>query len=73
VFTLALLLSIATASVERSFSTMKLVKNMLRNTMGDEWLNANLITSVEKETSKLVDANAIRERFQNMRVRRGQF
>jgi hypothetical protein len=49
------------------------VKNRLRNRMGDEWLNANLITSVEKETSKLVDANAIRERFQNMRMRRGQF
>ncbi|CAM6083696.1 unnamed protein product [Calypogeia fissa] len=73
VITLALLLPVATASVERSFSAMKLVKHRLRNRMGDEWLNANLITSVEKETSKLVDANAIRERFQNMRVRRGQF
>lgn len=58
VITLALLLRVAT-SVVRSFSAMKLVKNSLRNRMGDEWLNANLITNVEEEISKLVDRNPI--------------
>ncbi|XP_026420678.1 uncharacterized protein LOC113316747 [Papaver somniferum] len=37
--TLALLLPVATATVERVFSAMKIVKNRLRNRMGDEWMN----------------------------------
>ncbi|KAH9783054.1 TTF-type domain-containing protein [Citrus sinensis] len=36
--TLALLLPVATATVERVFSTMNYVKNRLRSRMGDEWL-----------------------------------
>ena len=34
---LALTLPVATASVERCFSTMKLMKTYLRNRMGDEF------------------------------------
>jgi ribosomal protein S26 len=36
---LALLLPVATASVERVFSVMKIVKSQLCNKMGDQWLN----------------------------------
>ncbi|KAH9689344.1 TTF-type domain-containing protein [Citrus sinensis] len=40
--TLALILPVATATVERVFSAMNFVKNRLRNRMGDQWLNDNL-------------------------------
>ncbi|KAI5663872.1 hypothetical protein M9H77_23195 [Catharanthus roseus] len=39
---MALVLSVATATVERSFSTMNIIKNDLRNKMGDEFLNDSL-------------------------------
>lgn len=45
---LALVLPVATATVERGFSAMKLVKTTFRNKMGDTWLNDCLITYIEK-------------------------
>ena len=45
---LVLTLLVATAIVERSFSTMKYIKNELRNRMGDQWLNDCLIVYIEK-------------------------
>ena len=36
---LALTLPVAIATVERSFSAMKYIKNELRNRMGDQWMN----------------------------------
>uniref|UniRef100_A0A453M3D6 HAT C-terminal dimerisation domain-containing protein n=1 Tax=Aegilops tauschii subsp. strangulata TaxID=200361 RepID=A0A453M3D6_AEGTS len=36
---LVLILPVATASVERVFSSMSYVNNKLRNKMGDEYLN----------------------------------
>ena len=46
---LALILKVATASVERVFSAMKVVKSNLCNKMGDQWLNDRLVTYIEKE------------------------
>ena len=46
---LTLILPVATASVERVFSAMSLIKTNLRNKMGDEWLNDLMICYVEKE------------------------
>ena len=46
---LVLILPVATASVERVFSSMSYVKNKLRNKMGDEYLNNCLVTFVERE------------------------
>ncbi|XP_071924022.1 uncharacterized protein [Coffea arabica] len=40
---LALVLPVATASVERVFSAMNIVKTDLRNKMGDEWMNDCLV------------------------------
>ena len=40
---------IATASIERVFSTMNYVKNKQRNKMDDEYLNNCLVTFIEKE------------------------
>jgi hypothetical protein len=46
---LVLILPVATASVERVFSSMNYVKNKLRNKMGDKYLNNCLVTFVERE------------------------
>ncbi|KAI5660706.1 hypothetical protein M9H77_20029 [Catharanthus roseus] len=43
---LALVLPVASATVERSFSAMRTIKNDLRNRMGDEFLNDSLNCNV---------------------------
>ncbi|XP_019234827.1 PREDICTED: uncharacterized protein LOC109215253 [Nicotiana attenuata] len=50
----ALLLAVATASVERAFSAMKFIKNDMRNRMNDELLSGCLVPYVEKDAVRLV-------------------
>ena len=69
---LELTLPVATASVERCFSTMKLVKSYLCNRMGDGFLNAAVICAVEKEALRNVKNDDVINRFQKMRPRREQ-
>ena len=69
---LALLLPVATASVEKVFSAMKAVKIDLRNRMGNEWLNDSLVVNIEKEIFDSIDNELILNRFQNMDSRRNQ-
>ena len=69
---LALILPVATASIERSFSAMDIVKNRLRNRMEDDWMNDNLVTDIEKDVFDSVKNEAIMQRFQKMYPRRGQ-
>ncbi|KAL7170217.1 hypothetical protein ACSBR2_035140 [Camellia fascicularis] len=52
---LALILSVATVTVERSFSIMKYIKNRLRNQMGDRWMNDYLVTYIEKDVFDNID------------------
>jgi hypothetical protein len=40
---------VATASVERAFSTMNFVKNRLRNRMNDSLLDDCLVTFIERD------------------------
>ncbi|XP_062016273.1 uncharacterized protein LOC133732705 [Rosa rugosa] len=70
--TLALVLPVATASVEKVFSAMNIVKNPLRNRMGDQWVNDSLLVYIEKDIFNSIGNDAIMQRFQNMRSRRGQ-
>ena len=70
--TLAVILPVATASVERVFSAMNIVKNRLRNRMGDEWMNDNLIVYIEKDIFDIVDNEIIMQRYQKMKPRREQ-
>ena len=60
---LALLLPVATASVERVFSAMKAVKTDLRNRMGDEWFNDTLVVYIENEIFDSIDNELILNRF----------
>jgi len=68
---LALLLPIATATVERTFSAMNIVKNRMRNRMGDEWMNECLVTYIERDVFDTINNETIMKRFQNMAPRRG--
>ena len=67
---LILILPVATASVERVFSAMSLVKNKLRNSMGDELLNHCLVKFIEREVFLEVSEDDIVETFMKMRERR---
>lgn len=69
---LVLVLPVSTASVERSFSAMKIVKTRLRNKIGDEWMNDCLVTYIEKEVFESVSNDLIMRRFQDMTNRRYQ-
>jgi hypothetical protein len=46
---LALLLPVSTASVERSFSAMNIIKRELRNKIEDDWMNDLMVCYTEKE------------------------
>ncbi|XP_071728543.1 uncharacterized protein [Rutidosis leptorrhynchoides] len=69
---LALVLPVATAIVERCFSTMKLLKSDLRNRMNDDFLNGCLLGAIEREALARVKDETIMNRFQRMKYRRGQ-
>ena len=67
--TLALILPVATATVERVFSAISIVKNRLRNRIGDQWTNDSLIVYIEKEIVGHIDNEVIMCRFQNIKTR----
>ncbi|KAL6953921.1 hypothetical protein U1Q18_052845 [Sarracenia purpurea var. burkii] len=70
--TLALILPVATATVERAFSAMKIVKSRLRNRMGDQWMHDSLLVYIEKDMFHSITNETIMHCFQNMKSRRGQ-
>ncbi|CAN1289848.1 Zinc finger MYM-type protein 1 [Linum perenne] len=68
---LAILLPVATASVERAFSAMSYIKNKLRNRIRDELLNDCLVVYIEKNVASSLEKECIVQYFQNMKTRRG--
>jgi hypothetical protein len=69
---LALTLQVATTTVERCFLTMKIVKNVLRNKIGDTYLSHALICFVEKEMLNMIPNEVIVEMFYSMKDRRDE-
>ena len=69
---LALLLPVSTASIERAFSAMKIIKSKLRNKMKNDWFNDLMICYTEREIFRQLDNDAILQLFQAMRTRKGQ-
>ncbi|XP_062186668.1 uncharacterized protein LOC133890251 [Phragmites australis] len=67
---LVLLLPVATASVERVFSAMSLVKSKLRNRMGDSLLDDCLVTFIERDIFFKVNEDDIIETFMTIRRRK---
>ncbi|XP_060845163.1 zinc finger MYM-type protein 1-like [Rhopalosiphum padi] len=70
IITILLTLPVSTASNERFFSSLKLVKTHLRLTMGDERLSDLLVIAVEKETASLINLNQAVDMFGAMKTRR---
>ena len=58
-----LTLPVTVASGERSFSKLKIIKNYLRSTMGQERLSDLSIISIEKELSENIDVSNIVKTF----------
>ena len=69
---LALSLLVSTATVERVFSTMKIIKIELRNKISDEFLNDTVVTYFECDLFQNLSNDDIMRRFQNMKTRRGK-
>jgi hypothetical protein len=68
---LALILPVSTASVERAFSAMSIIKTKLRNKINDEWFNDLMICYTEREIFKSLDDVDIIRTFTAKRSRKG--
>jgi hypothetical protein len=69
---LALLLPVATATVERAFLAMKIIKTELRNKMTDGLLNDLMVCYIERQIYKGLDLQQIKKVFQNKKNRQMQ-
>ena len=69
---LVLVLPVATATIGRIFSGMKIVNTNLCNCIGDEFMNNCLICYVEKEEMMKVTNDAVVRHFMKMQGRRFQ-
>ena len=69
---LVLTIPVTTTTIERSFSTMKYIKNELCNRMRDQWMNDCLIVYIEREVACSTDNETIIQQFQNMKTHKRQ-
>ena len=65
-----LTLPVSTATTERTFLAMKLLKTRLRNRMEDEFLADNMIVYIEKEIVRNFTIEMIMDEFYSMKNRR---
>ncbi|XP_071911753.1 uncharacterized protein [Coffea arabica] len=70
---LVLTLPVSTATTERAFSIMKIIKTNLRNKMEDNFLNDCLTVYIEKEVAEKFSSDSIIDEFSSMKERRAQF
>ncbi|KAL6210840.1 hypothetical protein ACLB2K_016072 [Fragaria x ananassa] len=73
VVSLVLTLPVSTATAERAFSAMKIVKTRLRNRMEDDFLTDSLIMYIEKEIVEKISIDSIIDDFRDMQTRRVAF
>ncbi|EZA54577.1 Zinc finger MYM-type protein, partial [Ooceraea biroi] len=67
-----LTLPVSIASCERSFSKLKLIKNYLRSTMGQERLSSLSILSIEHNIVKDINYDDVIDEFAEMKARKVQ-
>ncbi len=65
---LVLTLSVSTATKDRTFSTMNIVKSGFRNKMVDDFLMDSLIMYIEKEIAVKFSIDLIIDDFQDLRT-----
>ena len=63
---IAMTIAVSTAQCEHSFSTLKLIKNHLRSTMGDERLSNLAILSIERELSDAINLEEVVTEFSGL-------
>ncbi|KAM6580783.1 hypothetical protein CsatA_004557 [Cannabis sativa] len=73
VITLILTLPVSTATTERSFSAMNIVKTTLRNKMEDEFLSDCLLVYIEREIARKFSIDSLIDDFRDMQERRSVF
>lgn len=70
---IAVAIPVSTASCERSFSTLKLVKTYLRSTMNDKRLSSLGVLSIESRRAKALNLDSFVDQFarnhQNRRIK----
>ncbi|KAL5832558.1 hypothetical protein ACOSQ3_016232 [Xanthoceras sorbifolium] len=72
-FVLVLTLSVSTASTERAFSTMKLLKTPLHNKMEDDFLTGCMVIYIEREIADTIDLEYIIDEFNCIKSRKTKF
>jgi bisphosphoglycerate-independent phosphoglycerate mutase (AlkP superfamily) len=65
---LVLTLLVSTATTERAFSAMKVIKTRLRNKMDDEFLAKTLVVYIEREISESFNSDLILDDFVSLRT-----
>ena len=58
-------LPVSTASAERAFSSLKIIKTRLRNKMGDVNLDNNLVVHIDREIAEKYDFVAVLAEFKS--------
>jgi len=69
-YKLFMTLPVSSATAERSFSRLKLIKSYLRSTMSESRLTNLALLSIERELSYDVDFDCVVDTFSNMKKRR---
>ncbi|CAJ2637959.1 unnamed protein product [Trifolium pratense] len=70
---LILTLPVSTATTERSFSTMKIIKNKLRNKMNSDFLADSMTVYIEREIAASIDSETIIDAFKAIGTRNASF
>ena len=70
---LMLTLPVSTATTERAFSAMKVVKTNLRNKMGNDFLTDSLMLYIEKDIISTFSLDSIVDDFEDLKERRVPF
>ena len=65
---LFLIIPVTVAKAERSFSKLKIIKNDVRNTMGQERLSSLAIISIENDEAKKIDIRNLVTAFANAKA-----
>ncbi|XP_062161921.1 uncharacterized protein LOC133868946 [Alnus glutinosa] len=73
VIVLVLTLPVSTATTERAFSAMNIVKTRLRNKIEDEFLTDSLMVYIEREIAATISIDSIIDDFRDLKKRRVPF
>ena len=72
-FKIILTIPVTIASIERSFSKLKLIKSYLRSTMSQEKLSRLVILSIEKEMLAKLECKNLISNFASQKARKIYF